>query len=558
MEIVFILIGLVLGLIFGWLIANSKKSTKFQQEKDLIDQKYIGLDKEFVAYKATSLSEISIANKINSDFLAETNKLNLLLKESSQELNISNNKLSVSDANLVASNKTIEEKNLDLNNIKNEILALKAEINQYSKELATSQASLIAANEVLLEKTNELETNKQELKKIIDKYNFQNQEFATSKANNEALNNRLETQKKEIEELGKKFNLEFENIANKILDTKSEKFTELNKTNIKSLLEPLGQNINEFKKQVNEVYKTESNERFSLGEKVKELALLNQVISEEAKNLTRALKGEAKTQGKWGEMILESILERSGLRKNEQYFMEHELLDENGKAILSDSEGKKMRPDAVIKYPDNRNVILDSKVSLNAFTRLIASIDVDEQRRELAAHISAIKNHIIALSSKGYDDYDKALDFVMMFIPSEPAYIAALQNDPDLWNFAYDKRILLISPTNLITSLKLIVDLWKREYQNQNAVEIAERGAKLYDKFVGFVSNLESVGKALDKAQENYNGAFKQLSTGNDNLVIQATKLKNLGLKNKKDLPKEIESLSTLDILSEPTIEILE
>jgi DNA recombination protein RmuC len=459
MEIVFILIGLVLGLIFGWLIANSKKSTKFQQEKDLIDQKYIGLDKEFVAYKATSLSEISIANKINSDFLAETNKLNLLLKESSQELNISNNKLSVSDANLVASNKTIEEKNLDLNNIKKEILALKAEINQYSKELATSQASLIAANEVLLEKTNELETNKQELKKIIDKYNFQNQEFATSKANNEALNNRLETQKKEIEELGKKFNLEFENIANKILDTKSEKFTELNKTNIKSLLEPLGQNINEFKKQVNEVYKTESNERFSLGEKVKELTLLNQVISEEAKNLTKALKGEAKTQGNWGEMILESILERSGLRKNEQYFMEHELLDENGKAILSDSEGKKMRPDAVIKYPDNRNVILDSKVSLNAFTRLIASIDVDEQRRELAAHISAIKNHIIALSSKGYDDYDKALDFVMMFIPSEPAYIAALQNDPDLWNFAYDKRILLISPTNLITSLKLIVDL---------------------------------------------------------------------------------------------------
>ena len=558
MEIVFILIGLVLGLIFGWLVANSKKNTKFQQEKDLIDQKYIGLDKEFVAYKATSLSEISIANKINSDFLAETNKLNLLLKESSQELNISNNKLSVSDANLVASNKTIEEKNLDLNNIKKEILALKAEINQYSKELATSQASLIAANEVLLEKTNELETNKQELKKIIDKYNFQNQEFATSKANNEALNNRLETQKKEIEELGKKFNLEFENIANKILDTKSEKFTELNKTNIKSLLEPLGQNINEFKKQVNEVYKTESNERFSLGEKVKELALLNQVISEEAKNLTKALKGEAKSQGKWGEMILESILERSGLRKNEQYFMEHELLDENGKAILSDSEGKKMRPDAVIKYPDNRNVILDSKVSLNAFTRLIASIDVDEQRRELAAHISAIKNHIIALSSKGYDDYDKALDFVMMFIPSEPAYIAALQNDPDLWNFAYDKRILLISPTNLITSLKLIVDLWKREYQNQNAVEIAERGAKLYDKFVGFVSNLESVGKALDKAQENYNGAFKQLSTGNDNLVIQATKLKNLGLKNKKDLPKEIESLSTLEILLEPTIPIFE
>jgi len=554
MEIVYIVIGLILG----WLFANSKKDSKSRKEKDLADQKYIDLDKEFVAYKATSSSELLVANKTNMDFLTEVNRLNLVLKENSQELNISNNKLSVSDANLVASNKTIEEKNLDLDNIKKELVNLKIEINQYSKQLATSQASLVAANEVLLEKTNELETYKEELKKVTNKYNLQNEEFATSKANNEALNHRLETQKKEIEELGKKFNLEFENIANKILDTKSEKFTELNKTNIKSLLEPLGQNINEFKKQVNEVYKTESNERFSLGEKVKELALLNQVISEEAKNLTKALKGEAKTQGKWGEMILESILERSGLRKNEQYFMEHELLDENGKAILSDSEGRKMRPDAVIKYPDNRNVILDSKVSLNAFTRLIASVDVDEQKRELASHISAIKNHIIALSAKGYDDYDKALDFVMMFIPSEPAYIAALQNDPDLWNFAYDKRILLISPTNLITSLKLIVDLWKREYQNQNAVEIAERGAKLYDKFVGFVSNLESVGKSIDKAQENYNDAFKQLSTGNDNLVIQATKLKSLGLKNKKDLSKEIVALSTVDIASEAIIEILE
>jgi DNA recombination protein RmuC len=214
-----------------------------------------------------------------------------------------------------------------------------------------------------------------------------------------------------------------------------------------------------------------------------------------------------------------------------------------------------MRPDAVIKYPDNRNVIIDSKVSLNAFTRLVASTDVDEQKGELVSHISAIKSHIVALSSKGYDDYDKALDFVMMFIPSEPAYIAALQGDPDLWNFAYDKRILLLSPTNLITSLKLIVDLWKREYQNQNAKEIAERGAKLYDKFVGFVNNLEDVGSHLEKAQGKYNEAFKQLSTGNDNLVTQATKLKALGLKTKKELPKGIEgnaaSAADIDLMED-------
>ena len=220
--------------------------------------------------------------------------------------------------------------------------------------------------------------------------------------------------------------------------------------------------------------------------------------------------------------------------------MEHELLDANGNPLKSDSEGKKMRPDVVIKYPDKRSVIIDSKVSLNAFTRLIAATEVDTQKQELEAHLAAIKAHIITLSTKGYDDYDKALDFVMMFIPSEPAYIAALQADPDLWNFAYDKRILLLSPTNLITSLKLIVDLWKREYQNQNALEIADRGAKLYDKFVGFVANLDDLGDYLEKAQVKYVEAYKQLCKGNDNLVSQATKLKGLGLKTKKELPIEI------------------
>jgi DNA recombination protein RmuC len=288
-----------------------------------------------------------------------------------------------------------------------------------------------------------------------------------------------------------------------------------------------------------------------LGEKVKELADLNQVISEEARNLTKALKGEAKTQGRWGEMILEKILELSGLRKGEEYFIEEQLTDENGKPLISESEGKKMRPDAVIKYPDNRNVIIDSKLSLNAFTRYLEASEIDEQKKELDAHVSAVKARIIELSTKGYDDYNKALDFVMMFIPSEPAYIAALQGDPNLWNYAYDKRILLLNPTNLITSLKLIVDLWKREYQNQNALAIAERGAKLYDKFVGFVQNLEGVGDHISKAQNKYSEAYKQLNTGNDNLVLQATKLKNLGIKTKKELKPEMVKNATGNILEE-------
>lgn len=193
-----------------------------------------------------------------------------------------------------------------------------------------------------------------------------------------------------------------------------------------------------------------------------------------------------------------------------------------------------MRPDAVVKYPDERNVIIDSKVSLTAFTELVDETDSEIYTIKLNQHLSSIKNHIQQLSQKAYDDYGKSLDFVMMFIPSEPAYIAAMQADQNLWNYAYERRILLLNPSNLITSLKLIADLWKREYQNRNTMEIAERGAKLYDKFVGFVENLEKVGKGLDRAKNAYTDAYKQLSTGNDNLVIQTQKLRALGIKSKK------------------------
>lgn len=450
-------------------------------------------------------------------------------------------------------------------NIQNEISIKLEELNSFKKDLSTERDLHFSVQKTLSQKEVELITLQKQLKKTeeelmqskkatqdkTDEFNFVNRELATAKAKNVALEDKLDTQKTEIEALGKKFNTEFENIASKILKANTESFSETNKEKLKDLLEPLGENIKEFKKKVEDVYDKEAKERFSLGVEVKKLAEKSDKISQDAINLTNALKGEVKTQGNWGEMILESILEKSGLRKDEEYFMEHQLLDDNGKPIRSESEGKKMRPDAVIKYPDNRNVIIDSKVSLNAFTRHIAATEVDEQKKELDAHVSAIKSHIISLSTKGYDDYDKSLDFVMMFIPSEPAYIAAIQGDPNLWNFAYDKRILLMNPTNLITSLKLIVDLWKREYQNQNAIAIADRGAKLYDKFVGFVDNLEKIGKHIGNAQSSYDDAYKQLSTGNDNLVLQATKLKELGVKNKKELSKQVESTTLPHKLTE-------
>ena len=409
-------------------------------------------------------------------------------------------------------------------------------------DLAVLEERVINESSKILDKEQEVDILKKDKKEIESANNELLKENIESSESIKGLKEKLENQKKEIENIGNKFTNEFKVLADKILEEKSEKFTKQNQENLKLILDPLGENIKEFKIKVEETYNKESKERFSLAEQVKQMAELNKVISNEAKNLTQALKGEAKTQGNWGEMILESILEKSGLRKDEEYFMEHQLLDEDGKPLRSDSENKKMRPDAVIKYPDNRNVIIDSKVSLNAFTRYLSATNKEDQDIELQMHVSAIKNHIVSLSTKGYDDYDKALDFVMMFVPSEPAYIAAMQGDSNLWNFAYDKRILLMNPTNLITSLKLIVDLWKREYQNQNAIEIASRGAKLYDKFVGFVKNLEGVGDYLNKAQGKYGDAYKQLTSGNDNLVSQATKLKDLGLKTKKELSNKLDS----------------
>lgn len=440
------------------------------------------------------------------------------------------------DQALTSSKELLDKANEELENLKNRIRSTDIEFAQVTAQFRTSQEQVSALKK-------ELELIKEQLEQKTIDYNEVFNAKSVLKANLEAADKKLERQKEDIAEMQKTFKLEFEKMASSILDQKTAKFTQTNHENLKTILDPLNKDIEAFKKRVNEVYEKESQERFSLGQKVKELQTLNKTISEEAKNLTQALKGEVKTQGNWGEMILERILENSGLRKGEEYEMEVQLTDDQGKALRSDSEDKKMRPDAVINYPDNRKVIIDSKVSLNAFSRSVEADTFDAQQEALNDHVRAIKNHIISLSAKGYDDYDKALDFVLMFVPSESAYIAAIKQDPELWNFAYSKRILLMNPTNLITSLKLISDLWKREYQNQNAIAIAERGGKLYDKFVGFVNNMEKIGDHLTKAQKSYSDAYGQLNSGKDNLVRQATKLKELGVKTKKELPDQFKSI---------------
>ncbi|SDI55058.1 DNA recombination protein RmuC [Chryseobacterium jejuense] len=476
-----------------------------------------------ILYFALKSSTVSRSTFDELNFLHIKNKSDLENSNTkNQELNLQLNK--EKDLN-------IQHQDL-LNDLKNEFARLSAQHSSLNNQFQDQK-------QLSLKQDFQIETL------IAEKQDFfaKNAELS---AQNESLQKSLNTQKEEITKIQDESKLQFENLANKILEEKTEKFTTLNQNNLKNILDPFQEKITDLKNRVNEAYEKENKERFSLAEKVKELAELNQQISEDAKKLTRALKGESKTQGNWGEMILESILEKSGLVKGREYFLEHELRDEDNKALFSEFSGKKMRPDAVIKYPDERNVIVDSKVSLTAFTELVDETDQEIYTMKLNQHLSSIKNHIMQLSQKAYDDYGKSLDFVMMFIPSEPAYIAAMQADQNLWNYAYERRILLLNPSNLITSLKLIADLWKREYQNKNALEIAERGARLYDKFVGFVDNLEKVGRNLDLAKNVYNDAYKQLYTGNDNLVIQTQKLKSLGIKNKKDLPQSLIDNSNL------------
>ena len=498
MEILYIILAFILGVVLAYFILKSSSVSRKSYEE---------LQQNFI--------------KKDADFSNAESKILEILEQLKEEKNTN-----ASQAEILIQLQNELAKISAENNAQNQKIAEQAELNQKQnaeiKDLQLEKNNLIAIKSEL-------------------------------SAQNENLQKLLDTQKEEIVKIQEEAKLQFENLANKILEEKTTKFTEQNQKNLKTILEPFQEKISELKNRVNEAYEKENKERFSLAEKVKELAELNQQISEDAKKLTRALKGEAKTQGNWGEMILESILEKSGLVKGREYFLEHQLTDENNKALYSEFSGKKMRPDAVVKYPDERNVIIDSKVSLTAFTELVDETDAEVYAIKLNQHLSSIKNHINQLSQKAYDDYGKSLDFVMMFIPSEPAYIAAMQADQNLWNFAYERRILLLNPSNLITSLKLIADLWKREYQSRNAMEIAERGAKLYDKFVGFVENLEKIGKNIDNAKSSYNDAYKQLSTGNDNLIVQTQKLRALGIKNKKQLPNSLseEAANQIDFSEE-------
>jgi DNA recombination protein RmuC len=360
-------------------------------------------------------------------------------------------------------------------------------------------------------------------------------DLAVATTDHKNLKEKLEEQKAEISNLQDRFRIEFKNLANEILEEKSKKFTEQNRSNLDQLLKPLGEKIRDFEKKVGDAYDKEAQQRFSLKEEVKRLAELNKKIAEDAENLTRALKGDSKSQGNWGEMILESILEKSGLVKDREYIVQ---------PSFQGDDGRRMQPDVVVSYPGNRSVIIDAKVSLTAYERLVDADSPKLREKYLKEHLTSIRNHVTELSNKDYlDIYQvQSLDFIMMFLPVEPAYLLAIREDPEIWNFAYDRRILLISPTNLLAALKMIASLWRQEYQNKNALEIARQSGDLLDKFYALLSDLNDLGNRLKLTQKSYDDAISKLSEGKGNLIRRAQRIEELGAKTKKKLPDNFES----------------
>ena len=413
-----------------------------------------------------------------------------------------------------------------------------------NKELLSEIEQLRKQSETLLSNHRVAEENIRMLKEQLETSHLQNLEkgniildlsrqLSVKSTEYTGLLEKLQEQKADIEKLQDKFRIEFKNLANEILEEKTQKFTEQNKIKLDEILKPLGEKIHAFEKKVEETYDKESKQRFSLEREIKNLSDLNQQISKEASNLTNALKGQAKTRGNWGEIILETILEKSGLTLDREFFIQQSYTNEHG---------KRLQPDVVVAYPGERNVVIDSKVSLVAYERYASAETKEAQELAARDHLLSVRNHITGLSSKNYQDIYalKSLDFVMLFMPIEPAYMLAMQYDPNLWNWAYDRRILLISPTNLIAALRMIANLWRVEYQNKNAMEIARQSGELYDKFTGFVEDLQDVGAKIDATRKVYDASMNKLSTGKGNLIRRVESIKSLGAKAGKEIPKSL------------------
>jgi DNA recombination protein RmuC len=420
---------------------------------------------------------------------------------------------SIFSANSKSEKASLEEK---INGLLSQIEQIK---NQFQSEKATWEKQLLQLN---LEKDtirNEKEALAIQLsKKEVD---FDN------------LLERNKEQKQEVEQLQEKFTKEFENLANKILEEKSTKFTEQNKENLKSILSPLQDKIQHFEKKVEDTHKESIDYHAALRQQIIGLREMNAQMSKETLNLTKALKGDSKMQGNWGELVLERVLEKSGLEKGREYEVQQSFMTE---------EGQRVQPDVVINLPDGKKMIVDSKVTLTAYERYVNEEDDNLKEQHLKEHVVALKRHVDQLGEKNYQDLYKieSPDFVLLFVPIEPAFAIALQEDATLYNKAFEKNIVIVTPSTLLATLRTIDSMWTNQKQQENAYEIARQAGALYDKFEGFVADLIKIGKRMDEAKAEYGSAMNKLVEGKGNLVTSVEKLKKMGAKAKKSLPEAI------------------
>ncbi|RNL50651.1 DNA recombination protein RmuC [Pedobacter jejuensis] len=385
------------------------------------------------------------------------------------------------------------------------------------------------------EKDNITKLLKDEQQRLIDELQLErdnladaNRELEGTRSFYQAEKEKLVEQKLNFEQSQERLNKDFQLIANKILEEKSTRFVEQNRTNLDLILNPLKENIKAFEEKVEKVYKAESDERNILKGVISELQIQSKLIQEDANNLTKALKGDNKKQGNWGEIILEKVLERSGLVRDQEYRIQ---------STHSSADGGRYQPDVVIDLPDDKHLVVDAKVSLIAYERYVSAETDEEREGHVKAHLASIKNHILSLSSKNYQELYKinSPDFVLLFVPIESSFSIAVQKDAELFNFAWDRRVVIVSPSTLLATLRTIASMWKQEKQNRNVFEIAEQAGFLYEKFVGFLKDMEDIGKHIGSTQKAYDGAFNKLKDGSGNVIVKIENLKKLGAKVKSN-----------------------
>ncbi|MBD3750463.1 MAG: DNA recombination protein RmuC [Sphingobacteriales bacterium] len=419
-----------------------------------------------------------------------------------------------------------------------------AEMNQLKKELEQLKIQLAVSEQKVKSTLDEkmdlefkfnqrIEKLEQEKTELNEKLNIEIKRMTAAEEAFKAQRDRLQEQKTFLEESQNKLKLEFENVANQILKAKTAEFTETNKTNLDILLNPLKENIKAFEQKVDNTYKAEAAERFTLKGTIDELIKQTKLIQDDATNLTKALKGDSKKQGNWGEMVLDKLLEGSGLIEGTNYSKQSSFTTEDGSRVL---------PDVVINLPDEKHIIIDSKVSLIAYERLVNAESDEDKETFIKQHIASIKTHITGLSGKNYQDLYQinSPEFVLLFIPIESSFAIAVQHDLDLFDFAWNKRVVIVTPSTLLATLKTVASIWKQEQQTKNAIDIATKAGQLYDKFVGFVSDLQKVGDSLEKSQKAYGEAMGKLHTGSGNLVNRVEGLRKLGAKATKEIDAKL------------------